>query len=119
MAHGLPIKHTSLSRPRMVPVPDNALPAGAEINKRHTPWQGIIKTLVDHTGQWFELTRTYGSVSTAVASARKVLESDYDEATAASLESASMPTSDGQVRVYLRLAEAPADEEVEEDEVVA
>jgi len=98
-------------------VPVDALPAGAEVTRRVTPWQQIIKTLVEHPGQWFELTRTYGAVATAVASARKALEADYDEGLAACLESASMPTADGQVRVYLRLTEAPPEDEPEAEDL--
>lgn len=118
MAHGIPIKHASLSRPRLVPV--ESLPPGAEISRSRTPWQNICEALVKNEGTWFQLTRPYGSVGTAITSARRTLDADYPNDTASRLESASLPNTDGSVTVYLRIAEAqPEDEEEFGEEQVA
>ena len=94
--------HAALSRPRMVPIGDT-LPKGAAINRRYTPWQEIVGTLVKHRGTWFELSRRYTSISTAMAGARKVLDADYPTDIASRLESASL-VEDGMIVVYLRIA---------------
>jgi hypothetical protein len=104
--------HASLSRPRMVPLPDG-LPNGAQVQRRYTPWQEIVETLVKYEGTWFELTRRYTSLGSAISSARKVLDADYDKSIAERLESASLNESEYVVRVFLRIA-APDPEEVVE-----
>ena len=115
-AKGLPIPHSSLSRPRLVPV--GSLPPGAQINRTRTSWQHICDALVNNEGQWFELTRKYTALATAVASARRTLEADYPADVAARLESASLlgiPTDT--VTVYLRIVEPNGeDEEFPEDD---
>lgn len=117
MTHAVPATltkrpHASLSRPRAVPV--EALPEGAVVNRTRTPWQEITHMLVGDRGNWFRLTRAYQTPTSAVASCRKVLESDYDADTASLLESAFEEALEGGVfRVYLRIA---PDVDLEEDE---
>jgi DNA repair ATPase RecN len=105
--------HASLSRPRMVPMTEG-LPAGAQVQRRYTPWQEIMETLVKYEGTWFELTRRYTSLGSAISSARKVLDADYDKSIAERLESASLAESEFVVRVFLRIAPAEAEEGVVE-----
>lgn len=111
-AKGFPIPHSSLSRPRLVPV--DSLPPGAQVNRSRTSWQHICDTLIKNEGQWFELTRKYTALATAVASARRTLESDYPSDVASRLESASLlDIPNDTVTVYLRIAEANVEEEEE------
>ena len=105
--------HATLSRPRMVPIGDT-LPKGVAINRRYTPLQEIVGTLVKHRGTWFELTRRYTGIGTAMSSARKVLDADYPTDIASRLESASL-IEDDMVVVYLRIA-SPAENEGSEGE---
>ena len=102
---------TRLARPRMVPV--DKLPRKAIVNRQRTPWQVIVNTLVAHEGQWFELTRRYTSLGSALHSARRVLEADYDTAIASRLESGSLDMGDGTFTCYLRIAAPVAEDDSE------
>ena len=80
-------RHASLSRPYGHFV--ESLPDDVSVQTPKTPWQRICEVLVDNPGQWFKLDQTYkGGSASALNSARKVLEADYDSSTSTSLSSA-------------------------------
>lgn len=100
--NGTRTRHSSLSRPYGEFVSD--LPEGVTIQVARTPWQRICDMLVEHRGEWFRLEATYkGGPNSAVSSARKTLETEYDTEIAAALSVASRPLDGDRYEVFLRI----------------
>ncbi len=110
-----PGRHTSLDRPFATMIGE--LPKKAVVYRTRTQWQQVVDSLLAHPGQWFELSRTYASVSSALASARKVMEEEQPAEVAELLEAASIGKGD-KVTVYLRVRPHPGlvDEQPDEEE---
>lgn len=104
-------RHSSLSRPYGEFVDD--LPEGVSVQVARSPWQRICDSLVENRGQWFRLAQTYkGGSTSAVASARKTLEADFDSGVASALSAASrlIDEAGDRYEVFLRLDEPVEDE---------
>lgn len=114
-----PDAHASADRPFATMV--GTLPRSAVVYRTRTPWQQVIDEMYANPGMWFEMSRTYSNVASALSSARKALEAEHPAEVVELLEAASISKGKG-VRVFLRLRSHPGledprpNEDEDEDE---